>query len=365
VIRDRSVLQRCDGAGPVETRVVALLRDRAGGEFSTSIAPRSPLGPRAVRVQLKGAANGSSPDAWQELARLLEEEPWVDAVAPRRQQLYLRVTSEALRSWVADGLGGERPAGGDEGAGRPVVVRLGGAAASGSLGAFRCAAAARSVAALLRSRGFQLEADTTGDDDSAMAAVGGGAPIVVVGEAPGPLGERVVHAEVGEVDVRHGALRARHGGSVSAEDVLGEIRAGLAPAGAGEDYAERLLAFLLLREPRARRVQLDDERLLREAVAFESVLGARAAASGREPGDPPAGGADQAARELAAELDLLPVVAARAASDLEPALLVRFVRAVAERAHAAGAHLGPDDPLWPATAEAIDAALGLTGLEAA
>jgi hypothetical protein len=357
MIRDRSVLQRCDGVGPVETRVVALLRDRAGGEFATSIAPRSPLGPRAVRVRLKGAPNGSSPDAWRELARLLQEEPWVDAVAPRPQQLYVRVTSEALRSWVAAGLGGERPARGDEGAGRPVVVRLGGAVAPGTLDAFRRAAVARSVAALLRSRGFQVETETT---------AGEAAPVVViVGEAPSPLGERVVHAQVGEVDVRHGALRARHGGSVSAGDVLGEIRDGLAPPGANEDYPDRLLAYLLLREPRARRVQLDDERLLREGVAFESVLEARAMADAPGGDGMAADGADQAVRALAAELDLLPAVAARAASELEPALLIRFVRSVGDRSHAARAHLPPADPLWPAAGEAIDAALALAGLETA
>lgn len=347
-MEDTSILGRYAGTGPVEAQVLALLRDCAGGEFTASIAPRSPLGPRAVRVQLDGVPGGSSPDAWQALASVLEDQWWVDAVAPRRQHMYVRVTTDALRAWVAAGLG---PVAGDEGAGRTIRVWLAGRD-PGSLGARRQAAMGRSVAALLASRGFETS--------------------VVVGAAPN--GGHLVPVEIGEVDVRHGPLRARHGGSVNVDDVLGEIRERLAPSHAlgewSDRYAEALLAFVLLRTPRARRVQLDDEMLRREASTFESVLEARAIADARTAvsagggsGPPAGGGAEQAVRELAAELDLLLDAAARAAGALEPALLMRFLRSVADRVHAAKTYLPAADALWSAAGEAIDVALSLAGIE--
>ena len=116
-----AVLGRYVGTGPVESQVLALLHDCAGGEFETSIAPRSPLGPRAVRVQLREGPAAPPPEAWQALASVLKDQWWVDAVAPRRQYVYVRVTTGALRTWVAAGTG---PVAGDEGRGRSVRVWL-------------------------------------------------------------------------------------------------------------------------------------------------------------------------------------------------------------------------------------------------
>jgi hypothetical protein len=345
-----AVLGRFEATGPVESRVLALLHECAGGEFETSIAPRSPLGPRVIRVQLREATAAASPEAWQALASVLEGQWWVDAVAPRARHLYVRVTTEALRGWVAAGSG---PVTGDEGAGRSVRVWIR-ARDPGSLAGRRQAAVGRSLAALLSSRGFETS--------------------VVTGEPAARGRGRLVPVDLGEVDVQHGPLRARHGGSVTAADVLGEIRDRLAPSPAlaaeGDRYGEALLAFLLLRTPRTRRVQLADEILEREASAFASVLeawaiaGTRAAAPDGAGLGPVAGdGSEPAVRELATELDLLPGVAARAAEALEPGLLIRFVRSVADRVHAAKTYLPAADALWPAAGEAIDVALSLAGVE--
>jgi hypothetical protein len=340
-----TVLGRFAGSGPVETHVLDLLRDCAGGEFEASIAPRSPLGPRAVRIQLRDAPADPTPEAWRALASVLEDQWWVDAVAPRPQQAYVRVTTGALRGWVAAGSG---PVTGSEGAGRSVRMWLR-ARDPGSLAGRRQAAVGRSLAALLSSRGFRTA--------------------LVEGQPEVDGRGRLVPVDLGEVDVQHGPLRARHGGSVNAGDVLGEIRDRLAPSPA-DAHAEALLAFVLLRTPRTRRVQLADETLKREASGFASLLEARAiagtcAAAPDENGLGPAAGdgSEPSVRDLALELDLLPGVAARAAEALEPSLLIRFVRSVADRVHAAKTYLPAADGLWPAAGEAIDVALSLAGVE--
>jgi hypothetical protein len=345
--KEAAVLGRYAGTGPVEFQVLAMLRDCAGDGFETSIAPRSPLGPRAVRVQLKDAPGRPSPEAWQALGSVLEDQWWVDAVAPRPRHLYLRVTTDALRTWVA---AGSVPVAGEEGAGRSIRVWLR-ERDPASLEGRRQAAVGRSVAALLASRGFKTS--------------------VAVGAPPAPEGAHLVPVDLGEVDVRHGPLRARHGGSVNVDDVLGDVNDRLAPspapAGWGDLHAEALLTFVLLRTPRARRIQLDDETLKREAAAFASLLEARAIADTRAAapdgaGLGPATGSEPAARELASELDLLPGTAARAAEALEPALLIRFTRSVADRVHIAKTSLPAADGLWQAAGDSIDVALSLAGV---
>jgi hypothetical protein len=153
--------------------------------------------------------------------------------------------------------------------------------------------------------------------------------------------------------------------------VLGEMRERLAPslvlAEGGERYAEALLAFVLVRRPRASRVELDDETLKREANAFGSLLEARAIASTRAAapdaaGSGPAAGSEPAVRELASELDLLPGTAARAAEAFEPALLIRFMRSLADRVHTAKTSLPAADGLWQTAGEALDVALSLAGV---
>jgi hypothetical protein len=99
-------------------------------------------------------------------------------------------------------------------------------------------------------------------------------------------------------------------------------------------------------------------------IEARAIAGTRTAAPDENGLGPAAGdGSEPAARDLALELDLLPGAAARAAGALEPSLLIRFVRSVADRVHAAKTYLPAADGLWPAAGEAIDVALSLAGME--
>lgn len=315
-----------EGTGPVEAAAAALARACASSEAIVSMAQRSPVGPRAVRVQPAGEPDR---EACASLAACLEGEGWVDAVAARPKCVYVRVSTHALRTWVAEGLAGR--AGGSEGAGQSIEVVL--PDEGRSLHRFRERATGGSIAALLRSRGFEV---SVGASEAGVRVDGEDVP-------------------VGEVDVRHGPLRARHGGSVDADDIASEL---------GGAHAEALLALVLLRTQRARRAQLDDDKLRREAAAFDALLAARRNADGAAGrAAPPAGDGDQAVRELAAELDMLPLSAARAAGALEPALVTRMVFSIAERSIAAQAFLPASDPLRSCAGEAIDVALTLAGVE--
>jgi hypothetical protein len=356
-----------DPTGAVQAQVLALLNSYGEGDFTTTIAQRSPLGPRTVRVGAGEGRERASQVACEDLARWLASQPAVDAVSARPPHVYVRVSTDALRAWVAGGFAVTDSA---EGADQLAVVRFAepDETQPRSLDAFREAAMGRAVVALLGSRGFDLVIERVAagalveaEPDAELAATR-----VVVGSAF-PGGAEDLLAPVGGVDVRHGALRARHGGSVSAEDLLHDLRERMAGrfvrANAGTEpwrdaYAQALLTFALLRTPRAQRVQLDDDKLRREAGDFDAVLAARAL--------PRTGVVDDvgedAVREMAVELDLLPIVVGRAAQALEPTFLTRFARSLAERTRAARAYMPATDPLWPAVDEAIDLALSLAGI---
>lgn len=355
------------GIGPVEARVVERLRDWDGahGRFGTSIAQRSPVGPRAIRVWAQAAPDGSA-GPLDELVDWLGAQPWVEEVATRPKHAYVRVTTDALRAWVAAGLTAAGPASGDEGRGRATVVRFVDSASlpSPSLDQFRETAAALAVGALLRSRGFEVTLDRVDPGERGPLAP----DTLVVGTAPAPERSSAERVRVGEVDVRHGPLRARHGGSVSADDVLGELRGRLMrsddPAVRMDGSAEELLSVALLRSERASRVQLDDDKLERELSAFEALASARRmVARGDHEVANADGDGENAIRELADALDMLPNTAARAASALDAALITRFRRSVVDRALAVHNHLPADDPLWAAVGEALDLALSLGGLD--
>jgi hypothetical protein len=362
--------ERYDASGAVQAQVLALLNEYSDGDFVTTIAQRSPLGPRTVRVATAAERERASRVACEDLARWLANHPSVDAVSSRPPHVYLRVSTEALRSWVGEGFA-EGTVVGDTGGGEQLaVIRF--AEPEGdrvrTLDEFREAAMGRAVASLLGSRGFDLVIERWSPDhepepepDAELAAT-----VVVVGGAF-PRSNDDLLAPVGGVDVRHGALRARHGGTVSAEDVLGDISERMAgrfarkvdpAAGWRESYADALLTFAMLRAGRSKRIALDDEKLKREAAEFDAVLAARA--------EPRVGVVDEVGeddvRELAVELDLLPMVIARAAQALEPSFLIRFARSLADRVRAARAYMPPTDPLWPAVDEAIDLALSLAGI---
>jgi hypothetical protein len=312
-------LSKFGASGPVETEARRLLGSLFDEEISTKVTHRSPVGPGALRVQASRDAAAMASD--------LEREPWVAAVATRPSALYLRIATGALRSWISRGYadGIDLP----PGSSTPMPADTG---AADSLTAFRRTAVT-----------------------SALAAIG-------------PEREWAPDAiAVGEVDVRYGPLRMRHGGIVGVDDAAHEI--GRACQLEGQEQSRptgtNALSLPMLATPRSKHLHLDDEWVRRAAASLCSVTRAlRAADTPRDPdrADDLEPDADDAVRRLAIELEALPRQAALASSRLEPAYLARFTISAAAQAHAVG--LATTDPLRTAVATALDLALGLLGPEA-
>jgi hypothetical protein len=313
------------GRTPSQARVSALLQDVAS-DLTVTVSDRSPVGARALRIH----------QVSHEVLRWMARQPWVAAVTSRGPHVYVSVTTDALRCWVASGLSLSLAG--------PSPARL--VAATADLTTptrFREAAVGRSVAALL----------ATGTADTRT---------FVVGSAPIPRDTPAVHLAVGHVDIPFGPLPTRHGGSVTAGDLLEEA----GRRADGTDPAP-LLAFVMARTERARRLRLDDDKIDREAAAFRALRAARDIAEAR--GEPPGGAtpaspaAERAVRALAQELDALPELVSRAAKALEPALILRYACTLATRVSAARTHLPSDDPLWPVAAFALSHTYTLAGLD--
>ncbi len=399
---DRSLLPGYlfEGRGPAQRRLVSWLRERVPDcAFDSAVAQRSPAGPWAIKVH--------APNRVPTCAALLQVEPWVDNVAVRPQHLYVRVTAERLIAWVVEAFApgaaaeGSGPVEGSEGRGRTVLVRaadvdaLAAAGVPRSLRTFRETAVARSVAAMLRSRGFEVQLELLPPgretyDDVWAAAPGSATHTLVVGSGvpmPSEVERRdhVVQLPVGEVDVRHGPLRARNGGSLSADDVVDEVVRGVpgelrelleaAPSSGGvaspedalEAYGEAVLTLLLLATPRARRIQLDDSAVTREAETYRCLVTMPVQAPEAD-GEgavraPRGAAAAEAARDLAAELDLIATNAGRGAAALDPALIARSLRSLAERGEqlALAGTVPPEHELWEAARGAVGVTLGLAG----
>ncbi|HMI90654.1 MAG TPA: hypothetical protein VK509_04785 [Polyangiales bacterium] len=369
------------GRGPAQVRLLEWLSERVPDcELDIAVAQRSPAGPWAFKLH--------APNRVPTCAALLQAESWVERVAVRPQHVYVRVGCERLCEWVAegfaDGAAAARVVGGAEGRGRSVLVRavdvdaLVAAGVPRPLRMFRETAVARSVAALLRSRGFEVGLDLLAPgretyDDVWAAAPGSVTHTVVVGSGvplPSELerGDHVVHLPVGEVDVRHGPLRARNGGSVSADDVVAEVAAVSGSEDEAAAYGEAVLALLLLATPRGRRIQLDDAAVRRETETFACLAtpgsaGESGSDGGGEVG-PAAGSGVEESRSLAAELDLIATNAARAATALDPALLARSLRSIGERREqvAASAVGLSGRRLQRVATPAIEVTLGLAGI---
>jgi hypothetical protein len=325
------------GRTPSQARVSALLQDVASG-LTVTVSDRSPVGARALRIH----------QAPPEVLRWLADQPWVAAVASRPPHAYVSVTTEALRYWVASGLcrptAGPSPAGLVSATTDPTTPTQ-----------FREAAVGRSVAALL----------ATTSPTTSPAPGTAGIRTFVVGGGPIPRDTPAVHLPVGPVDIPFGPLPTRHGGSVTAADLLDE-------AGRRADDADPavLLAFVMVRTERSRRLPLDDGKLDREAAAFHALRAARDLAQARggpagvtAAAVPASPAADRAVRALAQELDALPELVSRAAKALEPALILRYAGTLATRVSAARTHLPNDDPLWPVAARAVRHAYTLAGLD--
>jgi hypothetical protein len=266
---------------PVQARATALITEALGTSLDVGVAVRSPLGPRALRIQVAAGKGPSSRDvaAWAERQR------WIDGVAERPRHVYARVGVDALRNWVTT----TEPAM----TGRSVTLSW--SRATQSLTSFRIAMTADALEALLRWCGDEVRRADSGSGQLAVECDGGRSTVPVAG-----------------VDVRHGPLPARHGGTVGLTDLLTEI-------------GRERLAFGFLRTARPRRVELDDDWLARVEKEYDFIVGAC------EVPDASAAPSDDAVRALALEVDALPVVLARAVGDLDPAIVLRYGRSLAER----------------------------------
>jgi hypothetical protein len=268
-------------AGPVQLAASALLPDA----LAVRCVPKSPLGPRALRVE------GDVDATW------LRGLPWVARVVPQQSGAFVEVTTAALYEWVVAALtDGSEPGAGTEGSGMTLDVRHGPPEEPPRLRDVRDAATAEAVRRLLGARGF---------------AIGTGGEVEVV--------------VTGSVDVPNGPLRARHGGFVYPGDLVAEIAPRLR---LDDTTASALLRFALLRHDRSSSVVLDEQALYGAAAAtFLTLTRDCAAAEGplQE---------SRALRALLVHLDLMPSVVARSATGREPALLTRYLDTLADRMRA-------------------------------
>lgn len=312
-------LSKAAASGPVETEARKLLGELFDEEVSTKATHRSPVGSGALRVRVDRDAATAASD--------LEREPWVAAVAARPGGvLYLRIATGALRRWISGGYaeGIDLPAGPSTEAGADMEP-------PDSLTAFRRTAVTSALAAIGPEREW----------------------------APDEIA-------VGEVDVRYGPLRMRHGGIVGVDDAADEIGRAreLEEQGQSRPIKANALSLPMLATSRSKHLHLDDEWIRRAAAWLCGIT--RALRVTDAPGEPDqvddhGPDADDAVRRLAIELEALPRQAALASARLEPAFLARFAIAAATQAHTA--RLATTDPLRTAVATALGIALGLLGPE--
>lgn len=377
--------KRFAGIGPVQMNAHAMLKACDCGTLSISVAERSPLGARAIRIR-PDDSNGSAGELCAKLVRWLEGRPSVEAVMARPPNVYVRITTDALCSWVSESLSECGLQSGQEGEGLFAVVRFNEAEANSSmLDQFRRASVGRAIAAMIAARGCRVHIESASDGDKTTRGLGNqgesdGIEVDVWrGHAAQSDNHEIVRAPVAGVDLPHGPMRARHGGAVTVADLIRDIRKSqingqqdvrntdLNPT--GEVHQDAVLAFVLFRTERTRRIQLDDAKLCGEVRNFEAIRSARRFIescrenSAPENSEPAKGNCDQERiRELASEIDLLFCVMARAVSELEPAIIARYVRTLAQRVEAARPQMFPNHPLWSAAGNAIDIALAQIGI---
>jgi hypothetical protein len=334
--------------GPVQRRLLQLLGERSPGfEMTTSLATRSTLGPGTIALRPLGDAEDSELDA---LAAWVGAQPGVEQVARKKSQLHVRLALDVLRVWFCDGWQEELPASPDEP--QAVTVAIPEPDSPTSLGAARQASVARSIAALLGER-HELEV-TASADEHIWVDGGEGSP------KPGP--QRV---DVAEVDLRHDRLRARHGGAVTLEDLLADISddaIALEGRKRSDDFAEALVSCLMTQVPRKRRLGVDNEAVSQKLSELDEIEAARTLAEEKGEGMSPAilDPSPQAEDRIRTLIRLLEAaLSARSAArrQLDPALVNRLLRPLAQAIEAARDDLPDGDPLWPASAEILASAL--------
>lgn len=331
-------------SSPVEAAVARALRDAAVCGAVVESAERSPLGPRALRIRAGGGDGAASRHA--DLAGAIRSLPFVEAVAERSPNVYVRCSLDLMRSVLVDAYATNGAVHGCEGRGQLLAVAFADRTCARTPSALREAFAGRAIASLLAAQGYGVIAVPGAASGAVMVdplAHGG------IERAAAPL-----RAAVGGADVCQGPLRARYGGAVLAEDLLAEL-------------SESQLALAFLSRDLPSRVQLDDPWIASARTSHDAIVSAAAAIAprtGTETG--PSGTTDAGAAAvyaLAAELDRLGPAAAQAASSLEPALVARALHALASAAQRAAGKLAAADPLRTVAVRAVASAWGLIGLE--
>ncbi|HET7121043.1 MAG TPA: hypothetical protein VFI17_07310 [Solirubrobacterales bacterium] len=332
--------------GPVQRRLLGLLAEEFPDlGFSTGVATRSTLGPDTLTVRPIGdAAEVERIAAW------LDGQESVDVAAPKKGQLHVRLTAEALRTWFCEGWEqADRVAAGELG---PVSLAVPAEESPCSLDLARKAVVARSLAALLEDQGHTVEVTASADEQ--------------VWLSDGDASAQPRRIDVAEVDAKHDRLRARHGGTLTLENLREDIRedAILLDGRERDDrYADTFVAYLMTQVPRERRLGIDDEKVGRKVTELDEILAAAALA--KEKSAAPAGGesglsseTEPVVRGLIGQIEPARDLVAYAAKSLDPAPLTRLIRSLAEEIGAAGA-LPAGDPLWAAAAEALENGLRL------
>jgi hypothetical protein len=318
---------------PIQARVAALVADELGDRPEVDIVQRSPLGPHALRIDDRACQT-------HDIADWAGRQPWVDGVAERPRHVYLRIDVEVLVRWVCEGFAVPGAPWAHQGTGRWAVLRCPPAANNDgqSLDARRVVTTAHALGALLRASGYEVaEHEEGGVAANALVAVLDGATRALT---------------VGGVDVRHGALRARHDGSVGVAELINELQY-------GSGCAHERLAFALLRTPRARRADLDEARLFRSARELDAMCAAcRAPERLPETGPPSVA----ALRALAGELDTVGQVIARALAAMDPAIVLRRARSLTARLPD-GAHDPWGDALTATARGVVGALLQMSAIE--
>ncbi len=337
--------------GPVQDRLLQVLAGySAEPGVATGIADRSTLGPCTLILRPE---NGHEVDL-DGLATWLGQQQGVDLVASKTSHLHVRVQTEALRTWFFEG--SQEAAAAAAPTLQPVTIAAPAADSPSSLDWSRKAVVARSVAALLEDQGQVVSFEASADEHVWLRPT---EPSSAPGEA-GPL-----RLDVAQVDARHDRLRARHGGTLTLEDLRTDIREdAITLEGRERDdrYADALVSYLMTQAPRERRLGLDHEKVGQKQAELDEVLAVRGVARAKSEAEAAGApglseAAESAVQALIGQLEAATAVTARATRFLDPAPANRFLRSLAQAMQAAEDELPSGDPLWAASLEAFESAL--------
>jgi hypothetical protein len=351
------------GRGPVQRQLLAQLRSEFGLDFSIALSNRSPFGHRAFRIRPNACESCDPARNCKPIASALRGKAWVESASSTTENIYVRPTLEAMRAWCLldePDSNADRP---ERGAEQVVVyaesIDSGG---SGSLRACRIDVIVRAVIAQLQWTGAQARHDPK--RLNGYGPVSGGPRIITVGTHPQ---DDLNNLAVGSVDVEHGALRSRCGGSIGIHDfrliVRNEIVVGFQGRWQPDMDPDCALAFILGRAERRGHLRVSQTRLTSELAAYSAIIGATSLPhKGPDEERPPCDNKlVSALGELFLELELLPWTADQAASAFEPALVLRYLVNLSRRVRDAGSCLAGEIDLSAAIRNAIALGLSLSG----